>query len=252
LVSGAPAAGGSLGPSRAALVSVLYVDLEHAQVLRGERGPAHQARVTEALARLTAAAGDACISMRWEEVSPATVAHIAPAALVLSGSTSDWADYPQADLGGLLAVIRAAPVPILGICAGHQLIGLAHGAAWGPLGPLQAGEADADPRFAPGQRKERGFLPVALDDHCPLFPGLGRDALFFQSHYWQLTTVPAGFAVRARSAWSPIQAIERHDRPVFGVQFHPERFDRAHPAGATVLRHFFMLVRSARELISSP
>ena len=158
---------------------------------------------------------------------------------------TDWADYDFTSLARLLAVIRAAPAPILGICAGHQLIGLAHGASWGPLGPLQAGEVDPDPRFVPGRRKERGFLPVEVDSCCPLFRGLDSTAAFFQSHYWQLEDVSQGFAARARSPWSPIQAIERLDRPVFGVQFHPERYDTAQPDGATVLRNFFARARGA-------
>ncbi|MBA2276670.1 MAG: gamma-glutamyl-gamma-aminobutyrate hydrolase family protein [Chloroflexia bacterium] len=159
-------------------------------------------------------------------------------AVVIGGCTTDWDDYDFADLRGLLATIRAAPIPTLGICAGHQLIGYAHGAEWGPLGPLQPGEVDPDPRFVPGQRKERGFLPVEIDASCPLFDDLGVAAVFFQSHYWQLLDVPEGFVARALSSWSPIQAIERLDRPVFGVQFHPERFSRSRDAGARVVRRF--------------
>jgi GMP synthase-like glutamine amidotransferase len=130
-------------------------------------------------------------------------------------------------------------VPILGICAGHQLIGHAHGAAWGPLGRLQPGEVDPDPGFVPGQRKERGFLPVEVDPRCPIFRDLASVAIMFQLHYWQLEEAPPGFIARARSEWSPIQAIERQDRPVFGVQFHTERFDADHPHGGAVLRNFF-------------
>lgn len=225
-------------------MSVLYVDTEHEQALHGERGVLHQAKIETALARLASAAGEPCVQMRFHDVSLDALEPIAPTALVLSGSTTDWEEYRLEDLQSLLEVIRAAPVPILGICAGHQLIGLAHGVGWGPLGALRNGEADPDPRFAPGQRKERGFLSVKVDIHCPLFRGLGSGASFFQSHYWQLTDVPSGFAMRASSLWSPIQAIERLDEPVFGVQFHPERFDAAHPAGDTVLRNFFSLANS--------
>ncbi len=163
---------------------------------------------------------------------------------MIGGSTTDWTRYDVAALAGLLATIRAAPVPILGICAGHQLIGFAHRAPWGPLGALQEGEVDADPRFAPGQRQERGFLPVQVDGRCPLFRGLNPTAAFFQSHYWQLEDVPTGFTARASSPWSPVQAIERLDRPVFGVQFHPERDDAEHSNGAVVLRNFFALGRN--------
>ncbi|MDQ3539470.1 MAG: gamma-glutamyl-gamma-aminobutyrate hydrolase family protein, partial [Chloroflexota bacterium] len=141
--------------------------------------------------------------------------------------------------------IRAAPVPILGICGGHQLIGYAHGASWGPLGRLEDGAIDPDPRFAPGLHKERGFLPIDVDPSCVLFKGLGESPVVFQSHYWHLTDVPAGFRVCARSSDSRIQAIARQDRPVFGVQFHPERYDDDHRDGETVLRTFVTTARAA-------
>jgi GMP synthase-like glutamine amidotransferase len=228
-------------------MTVLYIDTEHDRMLaHPEFGPAHRVKVEATQSRLAAAAGMPCLSLRFPEITPAQVARVGPAALVISGSTTDWAEYDFSSLAGLLATIRAALVPILGICAGHQLIGFAHGAPWGPLDPLQAGEADPDPRFAPGRRKERGFLPVEVDPHCPLFQGLDSTAAFFQSHYWQLEGVPRGFTARARSPWSPVQAIERLDRPVFGVQFHPERYSAAQPDGATVLRNFFALAPTDR------
>ncbi len=230
-------------------MTVVYVDTEHDRVrAHPETGPAHQAKIEAARVRLAAAAGGPCLSLPFAEISPAQVERMTPAALVIGGNITDWAEYDFSSLDGLLATIRAAPVPILGICAGHQLIGFAHGAPWGPLGPLQAGEADPDPRFAPGRRKERGFLPIAVDPCCPLFRGLDPTAAFFQSHYWQLEDVPQGFATRAHSPWSPIQVIERLDRPVFGVQFHPERYSAAQPDGATVLRNFFALARAGERL----
>lgn len=223
-------------------MTVLYVDLEHARVREdGALGPAHRARFEAARTLLAEAAGEPCAAAIADEVSMALLDELAPTAVVLSGCTTDWAAYDLAAWAGLLGVIRSAPVPILGICAGHQLIGRAHGAAWGPLGPLKPGEADPDPRFAPGRRKQRGFGEVSLDQECPLFAGLGETVEVFQSHYWQLEEVPAGFVRRASSDWSPIQAIERVDRRVFGVQFHPERGDEAHPEGGAVLRGFFGL-----------
>lgn len=224
-------------------MSILYVDAEHERVLRDPaRGADHLAKRETAQARLSAAAGEPCTVTRFGEVSPQLLRQIAPRAVVLSGCTTGWEQYDFGEFEGLLSVIRAAPIPILGICAGHQLIGYAHGATWGPLGPLQQGEADPDPRFVPGQRKQRGFLPVQTVSACPLFAGLGTEARVFQSHYWQLQDVPAGFIARASAPWSPIQAIERLDRPVFGVQFHPERYDAAHPDGEIILRNFFAML----------
>lgn len=223
-------------------MTVLYIDTEHDQVLdHPERSLTHRARIETVQGRLAAAAGEPCLVQRFAAATLARIEQIAPSALVIGGNLTDWSAYDSADLAGLFATIRAAPVPILGICAGHQLIGQAHGAAWGPLGAPQTGEIDPDPAFAPGQRKECGFLPVEIDPRCPLFHGLPPRSTFFQFHYWQLDDIPAGFAIRAHSPLSTIQAIERHDRPVFGVQFHPERYDSAYPDGATVLRNFFAL-----------
>lgn len=223
-------------------VAVLYIDVEHNQVREHDRlGPPHRARFEAARARLEAAAGQACHSLHFTEASPSRIAKIAPTAIVISGCTTDWVEYDFATMDGLLATIRDVRVPVLGICGGHQLIGYAYGASWGPLGGLQDGETDPDPSFAPGQRKQRGFLPLAVDGRSPLFRGLSATPTFFQSHYWQLIEAPDGFVTRAASPWSPIQAIEQVDRPVFGVQFHPERFDSDQPDGNTLLRNFFAL-----------
>ena len=221
---------------------VLYIDTEHERVTNDPAlGPCHRDTLDAARDRLATTARATCLVAGYTDVSTAVIEASGATAVVISGNTTDWAYFDFAAMAGLLDAIRAAPVPILGICAGHQLIGLAHGAPWGPLGSLMPGEVDPYPRFAPGQRKERGFLPVEADLGCPLFVGLGQRETFYQSHYWQLEQVPDGFDARATSLWSAIQAIERRDRPVFGVQFHPERYDADHPAGATVLCNFLAL-----------
>ena len=223
---------------------VVYIDTEHQRVRdHPEAGARHQARLAETTDRLERVAGAPAELLGFAEVSPERIAQSPPAAIIIGGNTTDWSEFDFGEMAGLLQVIRAAPAPILGICAGHQLIGYAHHVKWGPLGPLQHGEIDPDPRFAPGQRKQRGFLTVQLDARCPLFRGMDATADLFQSHYWQLEDVPPGFTARASSPWSAIQAIERLDRPVFGVQFHPERYDDAHPLGAVILRNFITLVR---------
>lgn len=223
---------------------VVYVDTEHERVhVHPEAGARHRARLAETTDRLAGVAGAPPELLGFAEVSPARIAQSPPPAIVIGGNTTDWGEFDFAEMVGLLEVIRAARVPILGICAGHQLIGYAHHVKWGPLGPLRHGELDLDPRLAPGQRKQRGFLTVQLDTRCPLFRGLDTTADVFQSHYWQLEDVPSGFAARASSPRSAIQALNRLDRPVFGVQFHPERYDAAHPHGAVILRNFIALAR---------
>ncbi|MDP9366468.1 MAG: hypothetical protein M3Q10_19965, partial [Chloroflexota bacterium] len=126
-------------------MTVLFVDTEHDRVRRDtDLGPPHRAKVEARRRLLATTAGEPCLAVPFAEVSPDLIKQTGPSALVLSGNTTDWAEFDVAALEGLLATIRAAPVPILGICAGHQLIGFAHGAPWGPLGPLRDGEPDPD------------------------------------------------------------------------------------------------------------
>jgi GMP synthase (glutamine-hydrolysing) len=84
-------------------------------------------------------------------------------------------------------------------------------------------------------------MPVNLGDPHPLFAGLGRRPTFFQSHYWEVKERPAGFEVLADSELCAIQAIAHKERPLYGVQFHPEEYERAHQDGQKVLENFFRL-----------
>lgn len=226
-------------------MSIVLVDLEHSRVINDAiAGMSHRTRRDAAQARLVAASGEPCKVVRYEEVTVDRIRSLSPSAMVISGNTADWSEYDFATLAGLWDTIRAAPMPILGICGGHQLIGRAHGADWGPLGHVPNGEFDPDPRFAPGLHKERGFFQVNVDRSSPLFRGFGHSPVVFQSHYWHLTNVPVGFIICGSSTDSPIQVIARLDRPVFGVQFHPERYDDDHRDGDTILRNFFATART--------
>lgn len=232
-------------------MGIVYVDLEHSRIVQDAvAGASHRARLDTARTRLESAAGETCDVMRFEDVTLDVVRILTPSSMVISGNTTDWSEYHVATLAGLIDTIRCAPVPILGICGGHQLIGRAHGAAWGPLGRVRDGEFDPDPRFAPGLHKERGFHHIDVDGENPLFRNLVDAPVVFQSHYWHLTSVPAGFISCASSVDSPIQAIMRRDRPVFGVQFHPERFDHDNQDGNTVLRNFFATARGDAPLLA--
>ena len=67
-----------------------------------------------------------------------------------------------------------------------------------------------------------------------LLTGLPSPQQVWMSHGDTCTLPPPGFAVTARTAASPVAAVEDRRRGLFGVQFHPEV---AHtPAGLEVLR----------------
>jgi GMP synthase (glutamine-hydrolysing) len=50
-----------------------------------------------------------------------------------------------------------------------------------------------------------------------------------------------GFKATASNETCPIQAMQHEEKPLFGVQFHPELFDQEHPDGRQVLENFLNL-----------
>ena len=99
--------------------------------------------------------------------------------------------------------------------------------AGGAIGPSPAGE--------------HGFLPIRIHDQSDLLRGLPDEAVVYQDHDDELTTLPDGFRVLASSADCAVQAIADPSRRWWGTQFHPEEFRTESPAGEQILRTFFAL-----------
>jgi GMP synthase-like glutamine amidotransferase len=225
---------------------ICYVDLEHP-----ERGPSmlserpdavqRKADLVTIAARFEHLAGAPCLLQHFTRIDLATLDRLGVHTVVLSGHSTLIDDYDPDDLAPLLEVIRRWPGPLLGLCGGHQLIGLALGASPRPIGALRPGEPDPHPTVAPGQRKEWGPCPIRILRDDPLFAGLDRVAVVEQRHFWELDAVPAGFLRLASSDLCAIQAMRHPARPLYGVQFHPERYTEAHPDGRTILGNFFRL-----------
>src|SRR5262249_47658622 len=84
---------------------------------------------------------------------------------------------------------------------------------------------------------------ISADD--PLFAGLDDTVVVEQRHYWDLKTVPPGFVRLAGSEACPVQAMRHSSRPLYGVQFHPEKYSEHYPDGRTILANFFRLATPA-------
>ena len=56
-------------------------------------------------------------------------------------------------------------------------------------------------------------------------------------------SLPDGFALLARSETSRIATMKHPGRPLYGVQFHPERFTKEHPEGDAVVGNFLRNLR---------
>ncbi len=130
------------------------------------------------------------------------------------------------EAGISLDLVRAAneTTPMLGVCLGHQTIGQAFGA-----------EIVRAPVPMHGK--------VSRIDHNARGIFRGLNAPFLATRYHSLVidraTAPAELEVSAESDDGLIMAVEHRDRPVYGVQFHPESIASEH--GREILRNFLDL-----------
>ncbi|MBV9802393.1 MAG: gamma-glutamyl-gamma-aminobutyrate hydrolase family protein [Solirubrobacterales bacterium] len=145
-------------------------------------------------------------------------------AVVLSGSFAPWAVHDSAAITRLGEDLAGFRGPVLGICAGMQLLAMFAGGA-----------------VARRARPDVGFGPVAVVGIDGLLAGLGPTVTVYKHHADDVVAVPDEFVVLARSEDCAVEAFSAPGRLWWGTQFHPERFDAEHPDGAFVLRNFFAL-----------
>lgn len=167
----------------------------------------------------------------FPNVSLGRVQSLNPSHIILSGQSHPWEKYSPESLAGVFSVIREAHQPILGVCGGHQQMALAFGAPVALMGRLEPGEGYA------GAKRERGFFKVQTNTQG-IFRDLPEEITVWHSHFDEVKSLPQGFVATAANETCPIQAMAHQDRPLFGVQFHPELFDGAHPDGRRVLENF--------------
>jgi GMP synthase (glutamine-hydrolysing) A subunit len=143
-------------------------------------------------------------------------------AIILSGTealltrTADRKQYER-----LFTFLPKVDVPILGICGGHQALAIAYG-----------GEV------AKSGRHFEGYRTVELEDKDHLLAGLTAKIRVMQSHYEEVKRLPPGFVRIARSKDTKIEAMKHEGKPIYGVQFHPERWNEENQAGKRILENF--------------
>jgi len=121
--------------------------------------------------------------------------------VVLSGGpASVWAH----DSPGYDPALFDLPVPFLGICYGMHLMNQHFGGVVRSAG-----------------NREYGETLVEVDPECPLFAGLERSQRVLMSHGDSVERLADAFRVTGRSQ-DVVAAISHRDRPIYGVQFHPE------------------------------
>jgi len=157
-----------------------------------------------------------------------------PDAIVLSGTLRDFDYYKPEILSSFSNFIQNTPVPVLGICGGHQLIGLSFGVRVVTL-DSQEQRARRDNRITEYQYR----LVRIVDPADPIFQQIdnpqsglwqdytkeGRILRVWQNHGLQLDRLPAGFKLLATSYLCRNQMMVRRsgNQLIYSVQFHLEK-----------------------------
>jgi GMP synthase-like glutamine amidotransferase len=221
---------------------ICSVDIEHEKVLQDpEKRSAHLAQCMDVKLRLEEISSQPCLVQRYSRVTLEQLSEWGIRALIINGNATGWAEYSETDLAEMCRILRAAELPILGLCGGCQLIAMAYGAPLGPMRRLSSKEEDVCPDIAPGYFKEWGFMPVRVLKADPLFDGLGEEAVLWEKHYWEVKAAPPDFEVLASTDACRIQAIRHTSKLLYGTQFHPERYTEEHADGRKLLIKFFKI-----------
>lgn len=115
----------------------------------------------------------------------------------------------------------AGRIPVLGVCLGHQSIGVAFGG-----------------KVVRAERLMHGKTSMIRHDGKGVYRGLPNpfEAMRYHSLLVDKATLPECLAVTARSEQDELMGFRHKEFPVEGVQFHPESIMT--PEGINLLRNF--------------
>lgn len=102
-----------------------------------------------------------------------------------------------------LTWLKETTLPVLGICFGHQLIGLTFGA------------------YGSRMREDRDWQTIEVFEPSALFERMPSEFQMMEDHCESIS-VPPGFKLLASSDSCVNEAMEHQSLLIFGVQFHPE------------------------------
>ncbi len=177
------------------------------------------------VARYFAMLGAPSEVVRNDAVTIDDIRRVRPDAIVISPGPCT-----PAEAGISCAIIEelSGKIPILGVCLGHQCLGVVHGG-----------------RIARARRPLHGQSSDIAHGGARLFAGLPSPLTV--GRYHSLVVEPNAsmtdvLTVDARSDEGEIMALSHRHHPTYGVQFHPESV--LTPQGRALFANFLMLAKA--------
>lgn len=174
------------------------------------------------------------VVIHHSEISKEKIDEINPDLIYATGRvTYDWTiDEILEDYAEEIKLIQNTNIPTLGVCAGLQLIAIAHGAGFGKM----IETADDEEAI-----REIGFQEIEIIKDAPLLANLENSFTCYEVHRDEIKNVPDGFELLASTEMCEIQAIRHKEKNIYGVQFHPEQYNDENLDGKTILTNFLNL-----------
>jgi anthranilate synthase component 2 len=123
--------------------------------------------------------------------------------------------------GNLMQVVAhyAYKLPILGICLGHQALGVYFGA-----------------KLTKAIQPMHGKLSVVTYQPDYLFDGLPESATVVRYHSLILENIPQSLQTIAATNIGEVMGLRHYELPIRGIQFHPEAALTSH--GLSIMRNW--------------
>ncbi|HEY2092534.1 MAG TPA: aminodeoxychorismate/anthranilate synthase component II [Thermoanaerobaculia bacterium] len=167
-------------------------------------------------------AGVSLTVVRNDAFEPAALIESAPRAIVISPGPGT-----PSRAGRCIELVRAnQSIPLLGVCLGHQAIAEAFGA-----------------RVVRGSVPVHGKVTEVVHRGDRLFANC--DSPMSTARYHSLVieheSLPPELLVDAETPDGVVMAVSHRDRPLFGIQFHPESYGTI--GGDQLIRNFLEVAR---------
>lgn len=156
---------------------------------------------TQFISDFVSACGYVNVILPWQETTENKLWD--SEAIIFSGSPEYLTEISHKPYHDRFGFIKNSNIPVLGICFGHQVLGILYGA-----------------NIFRGQEIRRE-VDVKILKEDPLFKGFTSSLKMTEDHTEGIT-LPAGFHHLASSKEYPVEAMKHGSKKIWSVQFHPE------------------------------
>lgn len=146
--------------------------------------------------------------------------------VILSGAPILVTEQDVSNFLEAISWIKETHIPVLGICFGHQIIGMLFGAQ------------------AYRMREDRDWQIIESFEYSPLLEKIPVEFEMMEDHC-ETISIPPGFDLIASSDACVNEVMQHKERKIYGVQFHPEVSGNH---GAVIIENFINICLGNEDL----